>query len=129
MESMLKNKVSCKSDDYMLMEGVAPSFVPFAEKDSALIRYEDHLGKGLQFQVHIKVVADGGDVKNIANSVLSVRNARNVTIFLSALTSYHDFNRFPIYDKQRLFGENEAFIQRAVAKGYDSLLSSSYKRL
>lgn len=127
MESMLKNKVSCKSDDYMLMEGVAPSFVPFAEKDSALIRYEDHLGKGLQFQVHIKVVADGGDVKNIANSVLSVRNARNVTIFLSALTSYHDFNRFPIYDKQRLFGENEAFIQRAVAKGYDSLLSSHIK--
>lgn len=124
MKSLLKYKVVCKADDYMVVEGMAPSFVPFAEKDSALIRYEDHWGKGLQFQVHVKVLTDGGEVCRHNESVLSVRNARNVTIVLSGLTNYNDFNRLPIYDKHRVSAENEEWIRKAVSKGYDLLLSS-----
>lgn len=121
LKSKLHNDVKFLSANELQLDGVAPDYIPFFERDSALIRYD---GKGLRFQVRLKTIADGGMVLPDKDSKLSVRNAHKVTILLSGLTNYRDFNRYPDYDLCGLSVRNENIIRNAEYKGYDLLMAT-----
>lgn len=120
--SKLRNQVRTVGNDCLVLDGQAPSFVPFYEKDSTLIRYDTESGKGLRFQVAASVMSDKGEISaGEEGKSVSVRNASTVTIILTAATNYVAFNKYPEYDPDYIDGKINSCISEARMKGYRSL--------
>ena len=89
--------------------------------------YEDSLHRdGMRFQFRVKVVTKDGAV-NHNDSMLTISNATEVVLFVSAATSYNGFDKFPDKD-----GKDEAkiakdYLHAAVKKDYNQLLDAHVK--
>jgi alpha-L-fucosidase 2 len=90
--SKLKYQTTAVSNDELLLKGKAPMFVANRDYEPKQVIYDDV--EGMNFEVHIKLVAEGGTIKQQDNA-LSVSNANAVTIYLSEATSFNGFNRSP----------------------------------
>ena len=55
MTSLLKYTTECPEDRRLVLQGQAPSYIPFFERDTCLIRYEEEHGKGLKFRVDVDI--------------------------------------------------------------------------
>lgn len=121
LSSLLRNEVESLSNNTMIMNGTAPSFVPYQTKDSLKIHYDTEYGRGVDFQIAVKILAS--DVR-YENNVLKVRNSDEVIIIVSGITNYKSFDRLPDYDKQHLYKRNLFCLKAAEIKGYSSLLDT-----
>ena len=87
--------VSATADDYLVLKGKAPEYVAHRPDEPFQIKYaEDDKGEGMNFEVHVKILADGGMITK-DNDRLSVKNANSAVIILSAATSFNGFDKSP----------------------------------
>lgn len=123
LSSQLKYRAGCADGTCLYLDGQAPSYIPFFERDTCLIRYEEEYGKGLKFRIDVKVLQDGGRSRMSEDGAsLVVEDAASVTILLAAATNYVDFNRCPDYVPENIGNTNAARIAGAIDKGYMTLL-------
>ena len=100
---------------------VAPSYVGYQKEP---IQYGDSTGcKGMRFELLVKAINKDGIVNTEANSI-TVQNATELVLLVSAATSFNGFDKCPNKD-----GKNEAqlaagYLDKATAKSYEVLLQN-----
>jgi alpha-L-fucosidase 2 len=120
LSSRLKFKTSALADNYLVLKGKAPKFVANRETEPKQIEYDDWQGEGMTFEVHMKIVAQGGNVKR-ENNQLRVLSADVVTIYVSEATSFNGFNQSPGFNGKNPSIETKANLQKALTKTYERL--------
>ncbi|MFV0324515.1 MAG: glycosyl hydrolase family 95 catalytic domain-containing protein [Bacteroides xylanisolvens] len=86
LNSLLRHQVKATAQDELLLDGKAPSYVANRDYDPRQVIYHDQLG--LKFKVKVKLLSKGGTYAS-GDSLLSIRNADEVTILLSAATDFY----------------------------------------
>lgn len=86
LNSLLRYQVKATAQDELLLDGKAPSYVANRDYDPRQVIYHDQLG--LKFKVKVKLLSKGGTYAS-GDSLLSIRNADEVTLFLSAATDFY----------------------------------------
>jgi alpha-L-fucosidase 2 len=120
LTSKLKFETTAIANDQLVLKGKAPKFVANRPSEPQQVVYDD--SEGMNFQVRVKVVINGGTIKK-ENGQLNIRNATTVTIYLSEATSFNGFNKSPGKQGKDPSIEANANLAKALAKGYASLRS------
>lgn len=95
LTSKLRFTTSAAAANLLVLKGKAPKFVANRPYEPKQVEYDDNpKGEGMNFEIQVKVVTDGGVVK-AAGDQLTVSNANSVTIYLTEATSFNGFNRSP----------------------------------
>ncbi len=122
LHTSLTSKLHCRvntiTDNYMVLRGKAPKFVASRSYESKQVEYdEDPGGEGMNFEVHVKVVAENGRVKRKDNGI-TVNGADAVTIYLSEATSFNGFDKSSGQHGKDPSIAAKANLQKAMAKNY-----------
>lgn len=118
LTSKLKYQTDAIANNYLVLKGKAPKFVANRESEPKQVVYDENPnGEGMNFEVHVKVIATNGLVKNLNNEI-SVSKADAVTIYLSEATSFNGFNRSPGLDGKDPSIEAKENLHRAMKKSY-----------
>lgn len=95
LTSKLKYNTEAFQEDYLILKGKAPKFVANRDYEPKQIVYdEDPKGEGMNFEVHLKVNAEGGQV-SASGDKLTVTGANTVTLLLTEATSFNGFDKSP----------------------------------
>ncbi|MBS1565333.1 MAG: glycoside hydrolase family 95 protein, partial [Bacteroidetes bacterium] len=131
LTSKLKYEVGARANNYLVLKGKAPRFVANREAEPQQVVYDDWNGEGMNFEVHVKLVAEGGKV-NQQNGQLVVSKANSVTLYLSEATSFNGFDKSPGKEGKDPSVEAVANLNKALQKGFAQLKSahiSDYQKL
>jgi len=121
LTSKLRYHIDAVSDNYLVLKGKAPKYVANREYDPHQVVYDENAnGEGMNFEVHVKLVAINGTVKQDAGA-LKVSNADEVVIYLSEATSFNGFNKSPGLEGKDPSIEAKANLQHAVQQSFQSL--------
>lgn len=89
--------------------------------------YEDSLHQdGMRFQFRIKAVTKDGVVSH-TDSILTISNATEVLLYISAATSYNGFDKYPDKDGKDEEKIAKQFLQTSLKKDYKQLLDAHVK--
>jgi alpha-L-fucosidase 2 len=122
-KSPLYHTVSAGSNDEVILKGKAPSHTDpsYMQTMEIPVVYNDPSKcKGMRFELRIKAVSGDGEVTTDAQG-LHVRNASEVTVIISAATSFNGFDKCPDKD-----GKDESllasqFLNKAAGKNFAAL--------
>lgn len=131
LTSKLKYRVAINGNNELRLEGKAPKYVANRAYEKKQVVYDDWNGEGTNFEVLVKVIAEGGSVKSGKDNI-NVSKANSVTIYLTNATSFNGFDKSPGRDGKDPHAEATANMQRAESKAFDDLRSdhiSDYQRL
>jgi alpha-L-fucosidase 2 len=120
LTSKLKYQTTAVANNYLLLKGKAPKFVANRDYELQQVVYDDWNGEGMNFEVHVKIIAEGGLVKDY-NNELQVSNANTVTIYLSEATSFNGFNKSPGKEGKDPSVEATNNLNKALQKKYTQL--------
>ena len=85
LNSLLRYTVQTKGEKTLILNGKAPAYVANRDYDPHQVVYDDK--RGTQFKVQVELLPDGGHCE--ANDyALTVRNANEVVLLLSAVTDF-----------------------------------------
>ncbi|ADY51029.1 Alpha-L-fucosidase [Pseudopedobacter saltans DSM 12145] len=115
--SKLKYKTNAVGQNALILKGKAPKHVAHRPTEPEQIIYDEN-GEGMTFEVHLKVLNEGGTVKTVGNKI-TVQNANAVTIYLSSGTSFNGFDKSPTIAGKNPSIEASANLAAAVGKKYD----------
>jgi alpha-L-fucosidase 2 len=124
LTSKLKFQTAAVASNYLVLKGKAPMFVANREAEPQQVIYDEV--EGMNFEVHVKIVAEGGTVKQ-QNGQLVVSNANAVTIYLSEATSFNGFNKSAGKEGKDPSIEAKANLTRALQKSYTQLKAAHIK--
>ena len=85
LNSLLRNTVQTKGEKTLILNGKAPAYVANRDYDPHQVVYDDK--RGTQFKVQVELLPDGGHCE-ANDSALTVRNANEVVLLLSAVTDF-----------------------------------------
>src|SRR5258705_10331857 len=122
--SKLKYQATAIANDQLLVKGKAPIHVANRDYEPNQIVYDE--AEGMNFEVHVKLVAEGGTTKQQNNELL-VANANAVTIYLSEATSFNGFNRSPGKEGKDPSLEAKANLDNALQKNFSQLKAAHIK--
>jgi len=131
LTSKLKYRVVCEGDKTLRLRGKAPKYVANRAYEKNQVVYDDWNGEGTNFEVLVKVAAEGGSVKGSGERI-NVSKASTVTIYLSDATSFNGFDKSPGKDGKDPHIEAMANLQGAERKTFETLRRdhiSDYQRL
>lgn len=132
LTSKLKYTSAPISNDELVLKGRAPMHVANRESEPLQVVYDDREnGEGMRFQIHLKVIVDGGSV-NATDSSLQVSNADAVTLYLTEDTSFNGFDKSSGLEGRDPAKEAAGNLNKAIKKTYLQLRSShvtDYQRL
>lgn len=132
LNSKLRYKSMATSSDQLVLKGKAPMHVAHRSSEPLQIVYDDRDGgEGTNFEIHVKIKADGGNI-SAADSSLQVSRADAVTIYLTEATSFNGFDKSPGLRGKTPSVEAGANLSAALKKEFDQLRSShiaDHKRL
>ncbi|HEV8286461.1 MAG TPA: glycoside hydrolase family 95 protein [Chitinophagaceae bacterium] len=121
LTSKLHHRVNAVSDNYLVLKGKAPKYVANREAEPVQVEYDRDLdGEGMNFEVHVKIVAENGSIKK-ADGLLMVSGANAVTIYLSEATSFNGFDKSPGLQGKDPSIEAKANLQSAMKRSFDQL--------
>ncbi|MFL5738793.1 MAG: glycosyl hydrolase family 95 catalytic domain-containing protein [Flavisolibacter sp.] len=120
MDSKLKFKINAVSDNYLVLRGKAPKYVANRESEPRQIEYDDWKGEGMNFEVHLKILAKNGTVRKMKEQLV-VSDADEVTIILSEATSFNGFDKSPGFKGKDPSIEAKTNLQKALTKSYEQL--------
>lgn len=130
IESDLKHTTNSYIDNYLILKGKAPKYVAHRSYESEQIVY-DEKGEGMHFEVHVKIIPEGGTVRKVGTKI-NVRNANSVVLILSAATGFNGFDKSPALAGKDPFIEAKEKLNNASQKTYAQLLENhvnDYKSL
>ena len=83
-------------DGVLVLRGKAPAHVDpnYYNRPNPVIDSEDEHGEGMNFECHLRAIADEGTV-TVNDAALRVDRATTATLLLSAATSFNGFDRSP----------------------------------
>ncbi|MDR1809849.1 MAG: glycoside hydrolase family 95 protein [Prevotella sp.] len=126
LSSRLRYKTEVK-DKTLILSGKAPRHVAHRAYESPQIDYaEDETGEGMNFEVQLDIQLTGGEVV-VGDSVLSIRNADEAVLVLSAATSFAGFDKSPSWEGKNPSFEASLNRQKASEKVYSALLNAHTK--
>lgn len=85
LNSLLRYTLQTKGEKTLILNGKAPAYVANRDYDPHQVVYDDK--RGTQFKVQVKLLPDGGHCE-ANDSALTVRNANEVVLLLSAVTDF-----------------------------------------
>ena len=85
LKSLLRYTVQTKGEKTLILNGKAPAYVANRDYDPHQVVYDDK--RGTQFKVQVELLPDGGHCE-ANDSALTVRNANEVVLLLSAVTDF-----------------------------------------
>ncbi|HSC37612.1 MAG TPA: glycoside hydrolase family 95 protein, partial [Chitinophagaceae bacterium] len=86
LSSKLRYKVAATDAGGLVLKGKAPKFVANRDYEPKQVEYDENPnGEGMNFEVQVKILAQGGSVKK-AGDRLAVADADAVTIYLTEAT-------------------------------------------
>lgn len=85
LNSLLRYTVQTKGEKTLFLNGKAPAYVANRDYDPHQVVYDDK--RGTQFKVQVELLPDGGHCE-ANDSALTVRNANEVVLLLSAVTDF-----------------------------------------
>lgn len=123
LDSPLRHSIRKTHENTLALRGKAPKYVAHRKSEAQQIAYDNNDGEGMNFEVHVKVMIDGG--KLIAeNGLLSVKKANVATLILSAATSFNGFNKSPGLDGKNPETIASTHLHHGIKKAYKELLES-----
>jgi hypothetical protein len=123
LTSQLRYKTEATDDQSLLLRGKAPKYVAHRDYDPVLIAYDNDEGEGTNFEVHVKILNDGGEI-SAKDSLLNVRNSNTITLLLSAATSFNGFDKSPGLEGKDPSKKAAEDINNAISKEYEDLLTA-----
>lgn len=120
IDSELRFATERLSTNGLRLIGKAPSYVANRSYDPNQIVYDEH-GEGMNFEMQTKVLQKGGRLEQ-SDTVLSIRNANEVILFLSAATSYNGMDKSPGLAGKKTSIDASRHMEQAVAMDYQTLL-------
>ena len=127
VKSLLRYRDVVVAGNEIAMKGKAPAHVqPNYIQSAKPITWDDSTGcKGMRFELLVKALNKDGSI-NTDTSGITVKNATEVTIFLSAATSFNGFDKCPDAE-----GKDESllasqFLSKASAETWQTLLQRHY---
>jgi alpha-L-fucosidase 2 len=124
LSSKLKYRMAPAGAGQLILTGKAPKFVANRSSEPQQIVYDDV--EGMNFEVRVRVVAEGGTVKQ-ENGQLVINGANAVTIYLSEATSFNGFNKSAGKQGKNPSIEATANLNAALRKSY-ALIRASHIR-
>ena len=85
LNSLLRYTVQTKGEKTLILNGKAPAYVANRDYDPHQVVYDDK--RGTQFKVQVELLREGGHCE-ANDSALTVRNANEVVLLLSAVTDF-----------------------------------------
>ena len=123
-KSLLKYK-SSSSNNTLQIDGYAPYHVtPDYWRDSNPIRFDEN--RGTRFSTYFKVDNNGGNVI-VTDSTIQVKNANEVTIYVSMATSFNGFDKDPAKNGIDNKAITNKQLQKAFSKKYQTLKENHLK--
>jgi alpha-L-fucosidase 2 len=105
----------------LLLKGKAPKYVANRAYEPKHIEYDEGpKGEGMNFEVQVKIVAEGGKIEKLADA-LSIQHADAVTLYLTEATSFNGFDKSPGLNGKDPSIEASINMQKAIAKSYVEL--------
>lgn len=124
LKSQLLNNISIIGKDQIVMKGKAPARVDpnyYNKPNRNPIQQEDVEGcNGMRFQTRLKVLSEDGNITTTDNNI-EIKEASQVTILLSAATSFNGFDKCPDSEGKDENLIAERYITKAETKRYDDL--------
>lgn len=131
LNSKLRYKPAWVSPDQMVLKGKAPMHVAHRPSEPLQVVYGDDKGEGMNFEIRVKVKAEGGTI-NHTDSSIQVSRADVVTIYLAEATSFNGFQKSPGLEGKDPAVEASGNLDAALKKNFDQLRSahiSDYQQL
>ena len=97
---------------------VEPSYVEYST--TPVIFSESDCGKGTRFSLRLKVISIDGKIQT-SDNVISVNDATDATVYISAATSFNGFDKNPDTDGKNESLLSEGYINKTIGKQYDQL--------
>ncbi|MBL4674730.1 MAG: glycoside hydrolase family 95 protein [Mucilaginibacter sp.] len=121
----LKNSKSILSSNVLLIKGQAPGHVDpvYHNVNTHPVSYEDSLTKGMRYVWMNKVLHKGGTL-TADTSGISIKNADEVTILISAATSFNGFDKSPVTEGKDEMAHATKALNAAAASSYNALLAA-----
>ena len=126
LTSKLKYKTTVTAGYILVLTGKAPKFVANREYEPKQVEYDDWNGEGMNFEVQVKIVTDGGTIEQ-QNEQLQIKKANTVTIYLSEATSFNGFNVSPGKEGKHPAVEASLNLKKALSKTYAQLKATHIK--
>jgi alpha-L-fucosidase 2 len=118
LSSKLKYQSQVVSDEGIVLKGKAPIHVANRESEPLQVVY--HEDEGMDFEVHVRIKAEGGKVSR-TDSSLQIASANSVTFYLTSATSFNGFDKSPDREGKDPSLEARANLDKASAKNFDQL--------
>jgi len=126
MTSKLKSTVSAFGNDVLSLVGKAPSFVANRDYEPKQVVYDSIEGKGMTFEMRVKVQARGGKVKQEKDK-LRIIGADEVLLLLTEATSFNGFDKSPSRAGKDVKTTVNSLLKQVAAKNFATLLADHQK--
>jgi len=122
-KSLLHYRNVVISNNEIAMKGKAPSHdEPNYVNSKDPIRYDDSTGRrGMRYELQVKAITNDGSVSADTTGI-TVKNATEVTIFLSMATSFNGFDKNPISQGKDEGAVATQYLNNASGKSWRTLL-------
>ncbi len=128
-DNPMPHRIEAAGKRMVVMKGVAPSYVAHRSYDKRQVVYDST--KSMRFAVMLKAETKDGKVQANATG-LSVKEATEVTLFVSTGTSFKKYNKMPGITGEFALSSAKKHMQNASSRTYDELLhrhKEDYKSL
>lgn len=122
-QSLLRSVCGKISDTEIEMTGKSPAIVEpsYVEYAAEPVVFSDSIsGKGTRFSLRIKVIENDGKVQR-SDKVISIIDATEVTVLISAATSFNGFDKKPDTEGKNESALSEDYLKKAEGKSYSEL--------
>jgi alpha-L-fucosidase 2 len=109
--------------DELILNGKAPMYVADRNTEPLQVVYDEWDGEGMTFEMHVKVIQNGGHVER-SDTTLSVVSADAVTLILTESTSFNGYNHSPGHDGKDAGEESVSHLAKAMKKTYAQLMEN-----
>ncbi|MEP7317283.1 MAG: glycoside hydrolase family 95 protein [Panacibacter sp.] len=125
-KSLLLYHLEAAGSNELLMKGKAPAHVDpsYYNVHKEPVVYEDTTGcNGMRFEMALKAISKDGSVRTDTTGI-HVSNATEVTVFLSAATSFNGFDKCPDKEGRDEHQLAQQYLKNAAKKSFEILLKN-----
>ncbi|RKR85115.1 alpha-L-fucosidase 2 [Mucilaginibacter gracilis] len=124
---LLKHQNEVISNSEIAIKGKAPAHIqPNYIRTKTPITWDDSTGRrGMRFELLLKAVNNGGTISSDTSGI-SVKNATEVTVYLSAATSFNGFDKSPVTQGKDEIKLASGYLEKALLKDWSKILSRHY---